>query len=177
VGDIIQTNLTYQQRPLGPGGKMNLEPLVLQYLASQGLFVSPQYSIRGPDGKEWSCPDFVALDFIDREVQVVEVSSSWDLTGLLRKVTDRQNQWFSHLIPQLHRRHVIEGDWYKLVRLFIRKDRVEVVKAEFLGADEIRVEAIEDIVIPWKWPWEAWLERLDSGRPASNAPTTSDRRA
>lgn len=36
------------------------ETLVMQYIARQShVFISPQYSI----DDEWSCPDFVALDF------------------------------------------------------------------------------------------------------------------
>ncbi len=43
------------------------EHLVLQYLTKDAhKFVSPQYSISGPTGGEWSCPDFVALDFHKR---------------------------------------------------------------------------------------------------------------
>lgn len=41
---------------------MNFESAVMYYLANQGLFLSPQFSVSSEDGSEWSCPDFVGLD-------------------------------------------------------------------------------------------------------------------
>lgn len=66
------------------GCEANFESLVMSYLASQGLFLSPQFSIKDGD-EEWSCPDFVALDFRKREIQVVEVTTSYNVKGLIQK--------------------------------------------------------------------------------------------
>ena len=57
------------------------ETLIGTYLTRGGrVFIVPQYSIPpSPDSKgEWSCPDFVALDFErePREVVVVEVTTA-----------------------------------------------------------------------------------------------------
>ena len=68
------------------------EQMVLGYLTKDPyVFVSPQYDI----GKGWSCPDFVKLDFKEREVSVVEVSVAWDVTRLAKKVRDAKTQWLT----------------------------------------------------------------------------------
>lgn len=70
----------------------------MHYLAAQGPILSPQLSIR--DGKgEWSYPDFVALDHERRRVDVVKVTATYDVSGLIAKVKDRENHWICRLRP------------------------------------------------------------------------------
>jgi len=70
---------------------MDFEAVVMHYLAAQGLFLSPQFIIRDGAG-EWSCPDFVALDFSRHQVQVVEVTTAYDVSGLIKKIQDKEKQ-------------------------------------------------------------------------------------
>lgn len=132
---------------------MNVEPIVMHYLtASERLFVSPQFVVRGPDGKEWSCPDFVALDFARRQVQIVEVTTASDISGLVEKVRLRQTQWIQFLKPDLVQRGAIDDSWEFLVRVFVRGDNVPVFTRKLGQADDVRVQAIEDVAFSWKWP-------------------------
>jgi hypothetical protein len=61
--------------------------LVLRYLVRDPyVFVSSQYSIKDGAGREWSCPDFVALDFRRRLVSIVEVNTAYTRDRLWKKV-------------------------------------------------------------------------------------------
>jgi len=68
------------------------EDIVMRYLSHNYHFCCPQYSIKGDDGKEWRCPDFVVLDFDTPQVIVAEVTAVWDLGDFVpkrRKCTTR----------------------------------------------------------------------------------------
>ncbi len=96
------------------------EHIVLAYLTKDAfVFVSPQYSIRGDKG-EWSCPDLVALNFRDRRVAVVEVSTAWNPKSLREKVQNRDAQWITRLRDQLRALNVIDAAWTFEVQLFVR---------------------------------------------------------
>ena len=140
---------------------MDFESLVLYYLSAQGIFLAPQFSIRSEHG-EWSCPDFVALDFAKKQIQVVEVTVAYSVDTLIEKVRQRELQWFNHLKPQLLELKIPVSDWACTVRLFIRRDRLDHVRAKFAGQDDVTVEAIEDISFAWMWPWDKWRKELAS---------------
>ncbi|MCX7108833.1 MAG: hypothetical protein NTX45_01650 [Proteobacteria bacterium] len=54
---------------------MDFESLVLHYLAAKGFFLSPQFSIYAQNGTVWRCPDFVGLDFANKQVNIIELCS------------------------------------------------------------------------------------------------------
>src|SRR6266498_1549263 len=129
------------------------ESIVALYLASQGMFLSPQYAIRD-DAGAWSCPDFVALDFPHEELLVVEVSVSSGIGALIRKIRDRENQWFSRLRAQLEAPRVPCKSWPVAVLALVRADQCDRLTRAFQNASDDRVKAIEDIAFVWKWPWD-----------------------
>lgn len=134
---------------------MNFESLVMQYLASQGLFLSPQFSIRD-NGQEWSCPDFVALDFRKQEIQVVEVTAASNISDLIKKIQNREEQWFRRLKPQLVALDIPVAEWQNIVRVFVRQDCYDHIKSKVENMPDVIVEVIEDIAFSWKWPWKQW---------------------
>ena len=134
---------------------MDFEALVMYYLSSQGLFVSPQFSVRDGNG-EWSCPDLVALDFRNHQVQVVEVTTAYDVSNLANKIQNRQEQWIRRLVPQLISQGVPVQTWSVVVRAFVRRDRIEFMKSRFVGSEDVMVEVLEDIAFSWTWPWDQW---------------------
>lgn len=134
---------------------MDFEALVMHYLTAQGLFLAPQFSV-SDSGGEWSCPDFVALDFRAHEVQVVEVTAAYDVGGLIEKIQDPETQWFRRLIPQLIALGIPVSGWNNIVRVFVRKDRHESIKAKVSNSREVRIGSLEDIAFPWRWPWDQW---------------------
>ncbi|RPI99391.1 MAG: hypothetical protein EHM36_16065 [Deltaproteobacteria bacterium] len=134
---------------------MDFENIVMYYLAAQGLFLSPKFPIKDGGG-EWSCPDFVALDFNNHQVQVIEVTTAYDVSGLIAKIQDRNKQWFERLQIQLLKRGVIDTSWKFIVRVFVRKDREDTIRAKFQYEDDVSIEIIEKIAFSWKWPWDEW---------------------
>lgn len=134
---------------------MDFEALVMHYLAAQGLFLMPQFAV-SDGGGEWSCPDFVALDFRAHEVQVVEVTTAYDVSGLVEKIQNRETQWFQRLTPQLIALGIPVSDWNNIVRVFVRKDRHGSINAKVSNSRDVRIETLEDIAFPWKWPWGQW---------------------
>ncbi|MEW6777038.1 MAG: hypothetical protein AB1405_12130 [Bdellovibrionota bacterium] len=130
------------------------EELVMQYLTKNGhahTFVCPQFSIKAESGKEWSCPDFVALDFKNRQVKVVEVTINSDPRKTLgKKLKQKDGQWINLLRKQLAPLGISEeSGWGFGVLAFVREEYVEA----FAGSDGISVVGIETIAVPWKWDW------------------------
>jgi hypothetical protein len=129
------------------------EKLVMWYLTKDKyVFISPQYSIRGDTGKEWSCPDFVALNFKQKEVSIVEVSTAFYPDSLARKVKDRNLQWIEKLKAQLTDYGIIDDNWKSpKVQVFIRRDAVDKFKNAIGNTPDVGVGILEDLGPPWQW--------------------------
>ena len=129
------------------------ETIVLWYLTKDAhTFVSPQYSIRGDHGREWSCPDFVSLNFCTKTVSIVEVSTAYDPAALIRKVQNRDNQWIARLKDQLMRNRVVDETWkdYR-VHVFVRRGAAEQLQAAIAGAQDVQITMLDDLPPPWEW--------------------------
>jgi len=129
------------------------EQLVLEYLTKDAyVFVSPQYSLRDESNHEWSCPDYVALDFKQRAVTVVEVSSAQGPRPLRERVRRRDHHWLEKLRGQLKANHVVDDTWNKyFVDVYVRKNAAERFNKEFGGDPQVRVCVLEDLKLPWEW--------------------------
>ncbi|MBI4610977.1 MAG: hypothetical protein HY726_18450 [Candidatus Rokubacteria bacterium] len=129
------------------------EELVLQYLTKDGhVFVSPQYSIRGDTGTEWSCPDYVALNFRARSVSVVEVSSARKPSTLQERVRTRDHQWLDRLRGQLTANGVVDESWKEyFVDVFVRRDAEPTFRQEFGLDPTVRIHVLEELGPPWTW--------------------------
>lgn len=98
----------------------------------------------------------MSLDFKNQQVEVIEVTTAYDLGKLVGKVADREKQWFTYLKEELMRQRVIGDSWGIGVRIFVRKDRGEYFKSKFVNADDVHVECLEEIAFSWKWSWDDW---------------------
>src|ERR1700733_9880130 len=129
------------------------EDLILQYLTKDAhMFVSPQYSIEGPPGTEWSCPDFIALGFREKRVSIVEVSSASNPRSLLERVKNRDRQWIERLKNQLLRNGVVDQLWKNFrVELFIRRSAADRFRKELKDAQDVVIYIIEELGAPWEW--------------------------
>jgi len=129
------------------------EHLVLRYLTKDAhVFVVPQYSIRGDTGSEWSCPDFVALNFRDKAVSVVEVSSASDPHSLRGRVARRDVQWVERLREQLKRNRVVDDSWKQYrVEVFIRREAEQKFRSTIRSANDVVIHILEDLGAPWTW--------------------------
>jgi hypothetical protein len=131
------------------------EQLIATYLTRGGkVFVCPSYSIKN----DWSCPDFVALDFDKHEIIVVEVTTAYDIDALLAKVEDRDKQWFAPLRAQLNADHIAES-WDTRFLGFVRRDRLDKA-LRTVSAHDVKFVAIEDTTFSWDY-WK----RREGGLP------------
>jgi hypothetical protein len=138
------------------------EQVIATYLTRGGkVFVVPQYSIPDPGSKgDWSCPDFVALDFEKREVVVVEVASGADLGPITTKAKDRERQWFTPLRQKLKDDGVVDG-WEIRFLGFVRQHNLDKARAALTGHDRVAFASIESATFSWDY----WETRIGGGLP------------
>jgi len=130
------------------------EDYVMEYLTRDPyVFLNAQYSIKDDAGDEWACPDFVALNFRDRSVSVVEVSTGYNPEALANKVRDCEHHWFSALRKQLARRSIVDGTWTFEVEVFIRKNAIEQFRAKIGNRSDVIIHALEVLGMPWQRDW------------------------
>jgi len=130
-----------------------MELKVLEYLTKDTfVFVNPQYSIKDEKGKEWSCPDLVALNFRDRLVFVIEVSTGWKTKRLQEKVQHCDKQWIDKLRAQLLKLKVIDDSWNFEVQVFVRKHAIRAFTNIIQTGTKVRVVALETLGESWEWP-------------------------
>jgi hypothetical protein len=124
------------------------EQVVATYLTRGGkVFIVPQYGIPAPGSKgDWSCPDFVALDFEKREVIVVEVTSGADVGGITAKAKDRERQWFAPLRQKLEADGVVSG-WGIRFLGFVRQQNLEKARAALAGPSRFRRNRKCDLLV------------------------------
>ncbi len=141
------------------------EQLIGLYLTRGGkVFIVPQFPVPSDKpGQDWSCPDFVALNFEDgkREVVVVEVSTASNINTLLKKVRERETQWYERTRCKLIQDSIITADWTMRFIGFVRKDNVDKARTTFSGEQGVHFEAIEDVSFPWAY----WEDRRGGGLP------------
>ena len=138
------------------------EQVVATFLTRGGkVFIVPQYGIPSPGSKgDWSCPDFVALDFEKREVVVVEVVSGADIGPITTKAKDREKQWFGPLRQKLEADGVVSG-WDIRFLGFVRQQNLETARAASVGQDRVAFAAIERATFSWDY----WEDRIGGGLP------------
>lgn len=131
------------------------EQLVSAYLTKDPyVFVSPQYSIRSDDA-EWSCPDLVALNFRDRLVAIVEVSTAWNPKALRDRVANCDTKWIAKLRDQLRAFRVIDESWTFEVQVFVRAHAARAFDDRTLpGGTPVRVFVLDNLGAPWDWERE-----------------------
>ena len=124
------------------------EELAMMHLTRNGkanVFVCPQYDIDG----RWASPDFVALDFESKTVWVVEVSGAASLAKLLKKVRDRERQWFEKLRQAL-RPKVVDDSWRFQVMLYIRSDAAKRSSKTLGDLADVKIRVFEKNGFPWQ---------------------------
>jgi len=106
---------------------MDFENFVMFYLCKiEGLFISAQYSILDDNGNDWSCPDFIALDIKNKQVQIVEVTTAANMKNIIIKVEKKDEYWINKLKMQLLNNKIIDESWNDfIIRLFVREQNVK----------------------------------------------------
>lgn len=133
-----------------------MEDAIAKYLSCNGrAFICPQYTIAWDpvhqDGG--SCPDFVALDFQNRDAVVVEVTTSASINSLLERLVERDTRWLVPLRRRLIEEKVIDNEWPSArVIAFIRAELIDGARKRFSDTS-VTFVSIEDAIVPWKY-WD-----------------------
>lgn len=135
-----------------------LEAMVGQYLSCNGkAFVCPQFEVawNGDRNLGGSSPDFVVLDFANRDLVIVEVTGSASVANLLGKVGERRTRWYLPIRDKLAGEGALTCDpagFTPRFLGFVRRDCVASAQARFTDAD-VHFEALEDVAFGWAY-WE-----------------------
>jgi hypothetical protein len=131
------------------------EEAVLKYLCgNRNRFVSSQFSIPcTTGGGTWSCPDFIALDFSDSTVYVVEVTIK-DPKDACSKIENRETQWLGPLRDHLKKLNPMFADWRYHVTLFVREEEVARAQRILSAVPDASVISLDKAVFPWRWTYE-----------------------
>lgn len=131
-----------------------VEQLVLEYLCrAPFVFANPQYSIRNQLGQEWSCPDFVTLNFREKIVSVVEVSVAAAEGTLLKRLSEYETRWLQPLKAQLARDSMVTNNWSYRLEIFARWAVCEKLRGQFHGDVKAEFHNLEDLGLYWQWDW------------------------
>jgi hypothetical protein len=113
--------------------------------------------IKTNEGKgDWRCPDFVVLDFEDRKVIVVEVTTAWSIRPFIAKAIELHDEGMPRLRQQLMTSvgsvfPKIES-WETKIQLFVREDRAaDLRKALENRGNQFDVVTLEEAFRRWKW--------------------------
>lgn len=130
------------------------EEAVLDYIsADRQRFISPQFYVPYENEMGGSCPDFVVVDFRDRTIYVIEVTSSSNIKGLYEKIEFRQSRWIKPLKNHFIKINTDFDSWDYRVTAFVREDNKDDVQDKFADSTDVTVFSIEEISFPYSWDW------------------------
>jgi Holliday junction resolvase-like predicted endonuclease len=129
------------------------EEIVMTYLTKldDHVFVRHQFPVKEGSPSNWRWPDFVTLDFKNRIVSIVEVSTAYNIDRLAEKVNNRENQWIIRIRDQLMTQNVIDSSWNFMVKVFIREKRCDEFSNKIKDHNGVEIIKLEDISFPWEY--------------------------
>ena len=131
------------------------EQAVLNYLCGPPeRFGNAQFTIPYADLKGGSCPDFVVLDFQDKTVYVVEVTSAADSKAILGRIVEREARWFSPLRDHLVKLNTMFQNWDYHVTIFVRPEESGNAQEKLHDLRDVSVISLNDVVFSWQWKWQ-----------------------
>lgn len=131
------------------------EEAVLSYLCGPPeRFVNAQFTIPNVGFKGGSCPDFVVLDFSDRTVYVVEVTSASDTKNLYGKICERETRWLFPLREHFTNLNQIFSEWDYHVTVCVRKEEYGALRNKLREVRDVSVISLDKVVFSWEWDWQ-----------------------
>lgn len=111
------------------------EAMVADFLTLNGrAFICPQYYIPHDPERQvgGSSPDFIVLDFDNRDMVIVEVSAASNLNNLFERIKNREARWFGPARERLLQSGAITAEWPTPRFLgFIRRELIATAYNEF----------------------------------------------
>lgn len=125
--------------------------------AIEGSVVLPQVpvTVKDANGKSiWEAyPDFLALNFKKRQIQILEVSKS-NNKDTIKKLVEKADQKYRNIVEKHVREEILKGELDEFLfdwRFFVRKQEVESLKQKIdkLGciAEVNSIEAIFESIM------------------------------
>lgn len=131
------------------------EQAVLDYLCNRPeRFVNAQFTIPNAGLTGGCCPDFLALDFADKTVYVVEVTTAANTNDLLGRVRERETRWLTPLRAHFTGLNEVFAGWDFHVTLFIRDEQLRTVKQAIDEFPDVSVISLKAVVFSWNWDWQ-----------------------
>ena len=116
------------------------------------MFISPQFdaswSKENEDGG--TCPDFVALDFEKHEIIIAEVSTRYDLSGLIGRIATREKGWYAPIFRKLIGTGAVTSEWKTRTLCFIRRDRLDYARKGVI-AEDVTFQPLEDCLLEYAY--------------------------
>jgi len=131
------------------------EEAALAYLCGPAQrFVNAQFNIPYEGFKGGSCPDFVAVDFSDNTVYVVEVTQSADTKAVLERVANREGRWLVPLRNHFRNLNSLFKDWDLHVIVFVRDEVAKATERAVEQFADVSVISLDKVMFPWRWDWK-----------------------
>jgi hypothetical protein len=134
------------------------EEAVMWYVTTGGQrFVCPQFHIHG-NGPDWAMePDFVAVDFLEKTLYVIEVTASANVSSIVNKIVDNGHKAAKLLRENLGKNNMDFSDWTIKFRVFIRLVECDhfnkLIEERNVNDLDIKPLDIERTLAYWKW-WD-----------------------
>ena len=130
------------------------EEAVLDYICADAYrFVKPQCDIPYESDEGGSCPDFVVIDYREKTIYVIEVTTASSSTSLIEKMGQRHTRWLNPLKRQMSMINTEFSKWEYRVTVFVRKANQKAIQEQFDNSKDISVKNVEDVAFPYLWTW------------------------
>jgi len=154
---------------------IDLEGAVARYLTCGGrVFISSQMDLAWDAVARTggSCPDFVALDFTQKEVVVVEVTESASVRALSERIKQRETRWYRPLQTLFSAPGAYWGAldaWsYRFIG-FVRDENLKGLYATFKNDADVCFVGLEAVLLAYRY----WTKRNENGLPRLTWPTAT----
>ncbi|MDP2571403.1 hypothetical protein Q8W40_04345 [Vibrio penaeicida] len=132
------------------------EEAVMEYICSKpDCFIKTQMSLPWDDKNKigGSLPDFVVLDFREKTVYIVEVTTAFNIKGILTKASEREARWYRPIrnYEAAWVKNIVE--WEFRVCLFLRDQLVDKAKKEACDWEDVSIISLNCTTNPWEWEW------------------------
>ena len=138
------------------------EEAVLEYVsANPDCLLKSHFKI--PYDKEkkigGSLPDFVVVNFKEKCVYIIEVTTAWNIRSVMKKVDARKTRWFEPIKQSEVSWAKMVSNWNFRVCLFLREDAVGRAKTILAEGDDktdnVSIKSLDSVLLPWKdWNWD-----------------------
>jgi hypothetical protein len=94
------------------------------------------------------------LDFADKTVYIVEVTTAANTNDLMGRVREKETRWFTPLRAHFTGLNEVFAGWDYHVTLFVRDEQLRSVKQAIDEFPDVSVISLKTVVFSWNWDWQ-----------------------